>query len=226
MITFSRIFFVSLLLLMSACSSSHDNHGRLTMADVWALALRSGEAQKPFNPRKDITRAMIDVSKTPLILIETLESDYIATIQKAPIPTLADVWITTKGRSITTQNGLLTATRGFNHDMMGANTKAASAALKKAPQLNRPIKYTRSYKYLVADNKDEIINLHCKLSFFGHETIILFQKRYKTRKYIEHCLNDYLEFENIFWLQRNNTIRKSHQWHSLNIGMILIERLI
>ncbi len=196
------------------------------MADVWALALKSDESQNPFDPRKDITRVMIDGSKMPLILVDALESDYIATIQKAPIPTLADVWITTKGRSITTKDGMLTATRGFNHDMMGADTKAARAALTKAPQLNLPIKYTRSYKYLMADNKDEIIKLHCQLSFFGREMIILFEKPYETRKYIEHCSNEYLEFENIFWVQKNNTIRKSHQWHSLNIGMILIERLI
>ena len=70
---------------------------------------------------------MINASTTPLVLVEILNSDYIATIQSAPFPALADVWLTKDGKSLTTKDGGLVATRGFNYDLMGADDNSSSS---------------------------------------------------------------------------------------------------
>jgi hypothetical protein len=107
---------------------------------------------------------------------------------------------------------------------MGADTQFARDALTRASE-SEALEYTRSYRHLVADNQDQVSKLECKLLFSGSETIYIFEKRYKTRKFSETCTSNKLKFENFFWVQKNNTIRKSEQWQGKNLGMILIERL-
>ncbi len=74
---------------------------------------------------------MIDESNVPLILIEILNGDQIATLSAFPGSTLNEVWLSTDGRTVTTQNGMLIATRGMNYDLMSADVGAASYSLDK-----------------------------------------------------------------------------------------------
>jgi hypothetical protein len=43
---------------------------------------------------------------------------------------------------------------------------------------------------------------------------------------LETCQNKAVQFENKFWVQKNGLIRKSMQWHGINLETILIERVI
>ena len=219
-----RFLSAFLLILISACSEI--SNSSTVLKSKFSLDLRKSESSFEYNPRKTITRKMVNASTTPLVLVEILNSDYIATIQSAPFPALADVWLTKNGKSLTTKDGVLVATRGFNYDLMGADVAALKAALTKAQTSKQPIFYDRSYRYLVKDNQDEIITVNCELSSAGKSPVKIFDKSYATTLLLETCQNKAVQFENKFWVQKNGLIRKSMQWHGINLEMILIERVI
>lgn len=226
MIKALRPFLLGLAFFLAACGSNQADLDGVLLKDSMTNILQKSKETKQAQPgpREIITRAMIDDLNNNLILVEILNGNYIATIELSSRPAQANVWETLSGRSVVTKDGMLVATRGFNHDLMGADTQFARDALTRASE-SKALEYTRSYRHLVADNQDQVSKLECKLLFSGSETIYIFEKRYKTRKFSETCTSNKLKFENFFWVQKNNTIRKSEQWQGKNLGMILIERL-
>lgn len=226
MIKALRSFLIGLAFFLAACGSNQAGLEYVLLKDSITNILQKSKETKQVQPRprEIITRAMIDKFNNNLIFIEILNDDYVATIELSSRPSQADVWETLSGRSVVTKEGILVATRGFNHDLMGADTQSARDALTKASE-SETLEYTRSYRYLVADNQDQVLKLECKLLFSKNETISIFEKEYKTKKYSETCTNNKLKVENFFWVQKNNTIRKSEQWQGKNLGMILIEHL-
>ena len=226
MIKVLRSFLLGLAFFLAACGSNQADLEGILIKDYITNILQKSKETRQVQPapREIITRAMIDKFNNNLIFIEIVNDDYVATIELSSRPAQANVWQTLSGRSIVTKHGMLVATRGFNHDLMGADTQSARAALTRASE-SEALEYTRSYRYLVADNQDQVLKLECKLLFSENEMIHIFEKIYKTKKYSEICTSNKLKFENFFWVQKNNTIRKSEQWQGKNLGMILIERL-
>ena len=215
-----------ILLLLAACSSKTQSSQELLLVEQVKSIFNKSEVGEQVNPRKVITRSMIDESNIPLILIEILNGDQIATLSAFPGSTLNEVWLSADGRTVTTQNGMLIATRGMNYDLMGADVGAAGYSLKKTIAGNIEPQHRRLYKYLAADNQDKIIEFSCVFSKESQETIFIFEKLYKTLRVSENCESVGLQFKNTYWVEKNGMIRKSQQWHGKNIGLILIERVI
>ena len=93
-----RFLSAFLLILISACSEVSTSSA--VPKSKFSLDSRKSESSFEYNPRKTITREMINASTTPLVLVEILNSDYIATIQSAPFPALADVWLTKEWKKL------------------------------------------------------------------------------------------------------------------------------
>ena len=221
-----RICLGFIFFLLAACGSKTESSQELLLVEQFKSIFNKGEVGGQINPRKVITRSMIDASNVPLILIEVLNEDQIATLSAFPGSTLNEVWLSADGRTVTTQNGMLIATRGMNYDLMGADVGAASYSLEKTITGKREPHHLRFYKYLAADNQDKIIEYSCVFSKESQETIFIFEKPYKTLRMSEDCESGGLQFKNTYWVEKNGMIRKSQQWHGHNIGLILIERVI
>lgn len=222
----ARICLGFILLLLAACSSKTEPSQEFLLVEQLKSIFNKSEVDGQVNPRKVITRSMIDESNIPLILIEILDGDQIATLSAFPGSTLNKVWLSADGRTVTTQNGMLIATRGMNYDLMGADVGAAGYSLEKTIAGNIEPQHRRLYKYLIADNQEKIIEYSCVFSKESQETIFIFEKPYKTLRVSEACESDSLQFNNTYWVEKNGMIRKSQQWHGQNIGLILIERVI
>jgi hypothetical protein len=216
----------SILLLFAACSSKIEPSQDMLVVEQLKLIFNKNEVNERIDPRKVITRSMIDESNIPLILIEILDENQIATLSAFPGSTLNEVWLSADGRTVTTQNGMLIGTRGMNYDLMGADVGAASYSLEKTISGKREPHHRRLFKYLAADNQDKIIEYSCVFSKESQETIFIFEKPYKTLRVSESCESGGLQFKNTYWVEKNGMIRKSQQWHGQNIGLILIERVI
>ena len=216
----------SILLLFAACSSKIESSQDMLVVEQLKLIFNKNEVNERIDPRKVITRSMIDESNIPLILIEILDENQIATLSAFPGSTLNEVWLSADGRTVTTQNGMLIGTRGMNYDLMGADVDAASYSLEKTISGKKEPHHRRLFKYLAADNQDKIIEYSCVFSKESQETIFIFEKPYKTLRVSESCESGGLQFKNTYWVEKNGMIRKSQQWHGQNIGLILIERVI
>ena len=97
--------------LLGCSSENADTNSPIIFTQLKALFLGI-HASERIDPRKVITRTMIDQSSTPLILVDVLNSDQVATMEAFPGNTLFEVWLGADGSTVTTQNGLLVATRG------------------------------------------------------------------------------------------------------------------
>ena len=80
-----------ILLLLAACSSKIDSSQDMLVIEQLKLIFNKNEVTERINPRKVITRSMIDESNIPLILIELLNGDQIATLSAFPGNTLNEV---------------------------------------------------------------------------------------------------------------------------------------
>ena len=216
----------SILLLFAACSSKIESSQDMLVVEQLKLIFNKNEVNERIDPRKVITRSMIEESNIPLILIEIVDENQIATLSAFPGSTLNEVWLSADGRTVTTQNGMLIGTRGMNYDLMGADVGAASYSLEKTISGKKEPHHRRLFKYLAADNQDKIIEYSCVFSKESQETIFIFEKPYKTLRVSESCESGGLQFKNTYWVEKNGMIRKSQQWHGQNIGLILIERVI
>ena len=153
----ARICLGFILLLLAACSSKTEPSQDFLLVEQLKSIFNKSGVDGQVNPRKVITRSMIDESNIPLILIEILDGDQIATLSAFPGSTLNEEWLSADGRTVTTQNGMLIATRGMNYDLMGADVGAAGYSLEKTIAGNIEPRHLRLYKYLTADNQEKII---------------------------------------------------------------------
>ena len=211
--------------LLGCSSENADTNSPIIFTQLKALFLGI-HASERIDPRKVITRTIIDQSSTPLILVDVLNSDQVATMEAFPGNTLFEVWLGADGSTVTTQNGLLVATRGMGHDLMGADLGAVKRALNASLQGSHSKEYMRSFKYLVQDNQEKILSFTCTTVREDVETVVLFDKAYETRRIIENCQNNNEHFQNAYWIETNGKMRKSIQWQGQNIDLILIEYLI
>ena len=222
----TKICLGSIFLLLGACSSKIEPSQDMLVIEQLKLIFNRNEMNERADPRKVITRSMIDKSNIPLILVEILNGDQIATLSAFPGDTINEVWLGADGSTVTTQNGMLIATRGMNYDLMGADVGAAKSLLEKTIAKNIELSHFRTYKYLAADNQEKIIEFSCVFSKENQETVFVFEKPYKTDRISEVCENGNFQFQNTYWVEKEGIIRKSQQWHGHNIGLILIERVI
>jgi hypothetical protein len=84
----TRICLGFIFFLLAACGSKTESSQELLLVEQFKSIFNKGEVGGQVNPRKVITRSMIDASNVPLILIEVLNGDQIATLSAFPGSTL------------------------------------------------------------------------------------------------------------------------------------------
>lgn len=217
---------VSILFVLTNCSSSNKQDPMLNVISTLRTVVKERNNPTPIvDPTKVITREMLDASSQPLILIRVPTRQIIATLGLFPGETLGAVWLGADGSSISTDNGILRATRGMSYDLVSADTGPTQKALStvKAGQV---FAYERSYKYIVEDNRDLIVTVQCELNVVKSTSVEIFKRDYPVMEYVEACNNDMLSYENRYWREFSGKMRNSLQWQGTDIGYIMIETLI
>lgn len=119
-----------------------------------------------------------------------------------------DTWSSRDGISLSFQQGVLVASRGLGHDLMGADAARTLVALAEG---GAGI-YRRKMRYLTGDYQSVWLAAGCSLQAAGGEGGLLRME--------EHCRAGNLDFTNQFWLDRNDSIVRSRQWISPQLGYI------
>ena len=128
-------------------------------------------------------------------------------------------WVSTEGASITIEEGVISATRGFGADLMGLQTPTVGAALQE------PSNYIRTHDLLNGLGQIERIDYQCVSSFSKEETLEISDKSYETSAYSEACQGENYSFENTYWLTSDGTFVQSVQWISPELGHIGYQKL-
>ncbi len=210
------------LLIFVGCSNSPEieGAGEKTINQLIETFQKNRNRSKPINVRSVLSRADIDSADVPLLFVE-LPTGQNGTLFKYPGKGIGETWIGVDGATITLDKGILIATRGMGNDIMGGHTSISEWRFIKKTQ-----SYTRSLSYLSGDNEIKIVEFNCTLERERKiEKIEVFKVHHLVRIFKEKCQSSEISINNKYYIDENNIVRRSYQFHSKVVGYLLIERL-
>ena len=163
---------------------------------------------KPEVPKK--TSRWLSRFKQPVILISSLDDKNQATLVALGNNEEKLTWVSSDGISLTFDQGVLIATRGYSHDLIALKYLNPVDLFK-----SKDIKYKKVHRYLTGDNKYNDIHFQC-LGKRGQSNPVLFlEYKITLDKFVEDCVSDQHSYKNEYdLLSGTSVVIKSKQWIS------------
>lgn len=214
--------FLLILCIVVACSNSPEKEtGELRTIKLLQDALfKSSAKHTNFDTRVIVTRKFIDDAKVPILFVE-LPTGQNGTLTQYPGNGDGETWLGADGATITFRNGTLKASRGMGYDIMGSWSE-----YQTWEKLNFDKTYKRKFSFLDGNNKIKIENFECNIVLISDQVKIkIFDVNFITRHYAEKCVGANYGFDNEYYVDIEQIVRRSRQYHSRSIGYIFTERL-
>lgn len=214
-----------LFFILTSCTNAPElETGEIKTFQMLRDAFYEANNPKVFiDARHLISRKKIDSVNMPVLFVE-LESGQNGTLTPYPGNGIGQTWLGADGATVTTENGILKATRGMGSDLMGSISKMPPWAEIN----NGSSSYKRKLSYLDGNNDISTLVMKCKIkknSKTEKEKIKIWEVNFSVSQFVEDCSNDSITFTNTYYLDSKKVVRKSLQYHSEAIGYLLIERL-
>ncbi len=224
-----RRFIGALLIVstVSGCGSKGDSPGfrETLIAAIKARKAAKAAAKKPKVPAPVLTRQLIANIKKPLLRINAqamgVKTLFGQVAQNGPYRT----YLSNIKMSVTFNNGIITATRGFGLDLLSQGMSIAPEKLFL--DYTRPKFYTRTQQQLINVKEIAKFNYNCVLVQNAPETLSIVEINYDVIKYTETCRNKERAFKNTYWVDASsNQIWKSAQSIGKQAGFFITEVLV
>ncbi len=224
-----RLFLGIILILATAvgCGTKQDGSNiRETL--VAALKARK-EAKKaeatPAAPPAALTRAAIQHIDKPLLRISAQTLGVKTLFAQVAENGNYRTYLNNIKMSVTYNNGIITATRGFGLDLLSQGTSIPTQDMFN--DTNAPKFYTRTQQQLAKIKQVAEIDYACTLVRGETETITIVEIDYKLVKFTENCKNDTRAFVNTYWVNdKTKQIWKSAQSIGTQAGFFITEVLV
>lgn len=188
-----------------------------TVTEITKLAIADTRARTTPAAPVALSRADIDASPVPLLLVQIQQRQATATLQKAGENGKRVTWFTSDGTSVTTEDGIIVATRGFGDDLYAADTTEIRANLRDGGT------GTRVHEYLTGLDQVVRPSFSCEIKATRDEVLTIVERNYATVRYEERCKNAQFDFTNVYWVDSSNEIRQSQQWLSPAVGYLVTQ---
>lgn len=198
-------------LITASCGS--DPSPTVGMART-ALASLLGTA-KPTAPPQ-ITRALLAQVVTPVMLVTVDDRNQQALIAEIQTNRGVATWSSVDDITLSLRNGVIVATRGFGADLMAADVPDISGRSGGKA-------HSRVHTLLNGEDRAVQTSYVCGVRSAGIKMIEIVEISYETTHIIESCAGGGLRFVNDFWFTSDQTLRKSRQWVSPDVGFLTIE---
>ena len=214
---------LALIFILSSCSNAPETEtGEIRTLQLLKKSFDSLNKPKRFiDARNLINRKEIDAANMPLLFVE-LESGQNGTLTPYPGQGVGQTWLGADGATVTLDRGILKASRGMGDDLMGSSSSMPlwSKIHKKTEN------YSRELIYITGNNEigKHVFSCHVEKTG-GEEFIKIWDINFKVDTFNEKCFNDTLSFKNIYYVDAQNIVRRSIQYHSDTLGLVTIERL-
>lgn len=206
------------LLSVVACGPLAGNNGAVSA--VRGLAGASASSESPqFNALAGWALAGIEEQSGDHLLLNVFDSGAGAVLVPVSNNGPRTTWVSAEGASVTIEQGVILATRGFGADLMGLQTPTTGDAFRN------PSNYTRTHDLLNGLGQIERFDYQCVSSFLKEETLVISDKSHETTAYQEVCEGEQYIFTNVYWLTSDDTFVQSVQWVSPELGQIGYQRL-
>lgn len=207
--------------VLVACGPLNQNSaakGFLGVVQQRAAAL-SGNAPAAAAPAPVLTRAQADANPGAFLLVTAYGGKSVAAMVPAQINGIRQTWISADGVTVTLENGLIAATRGFPRDLMAANLGQSRQAIAAGAGTT-----TRIHETL--DDLDQVSTelLQCSIASKGAENVVILGKSTPARRVDESCSSENIVFTNTYWVAGSGNIIKSRQAVSPGTGFLVLER--
>ena len=205
-------------LAMTACGPLND--GNIATGAAEALKTRlSGAPAEPAPTAPVLTRAQVDANPGGFMVLNAYNGTLVAALAAGGSNGNRITWLSADGLSVTTQNGVMVATRGFPRDLMAADISGTMQALIAGGGSATRVQETLS-------DTDQIVSqrFSCTVASQGRETIGILGRQIGTEVFAEECQSDRLAFTNRYWIDDAGKMVRSLQAIASEAGYIQLDR--
>ncbi|WP_178352785.1 YjbF family lipoprotein [Loktanella atrilutea] len=196
------------------------NEGNLAGTALTAVRARfDGTPATPAPTAPVLTRAQVDANPGGFLVMNAYGGSLVAALAAGGSNGSRITWISAEGLSVTTQNGLMVATRGFPRDLMAADVSGVMRALVASGG-----GATRRQEVLSDTDQIETVTYACNVTSKGRETIGILGRQIGTERFEEACASDRLAFTNQYWIDDSGTMVRSLQAIAPESGYIQLDR--
>ena len=209
-----KILFISLIFIIASCSSDKIiTTEKSEYVGIFKNVIRNSFSAKteffrPPIPKK--TSQWLSKFKQPVILISSLDEKNQATLVALGNNKEKLTWVSSDGISLTFDQGVLIATRGYSQDLL-------SLKYIKPVSLfgSNNITYKRVHRYLTSDNKHNDVDFQCSGKRGQSKPILFLEYKITVDKFIENCVSNQHSYKNEYdLLSGTSVVIQSKQWIS------------
>jgi hypothetical protein len=205
-------------LAITACGPLND--GNIATGAAKALKTRfSGAPTEPVATAPVLTRAQVDANPGGFMVLNAYNGTMVAALLAGAQNGNRTTWLSANGPSVTTQNGVMVATRGFPRDLMAANVDGVMRALIAGGGTATRVHETLS-------DTDQIVtqSFTCTVASQGRETIGILGRQITAERFGEACQSNMLSFTNQYWIDNSGKMVRSLQAVAPDTGYIQLDR--
>jgi len=222
---FATIGLMLCLAALSGCGTQEKDVAKTSDPTVLSLAFKTAAGflkprPEPVDPRKHLTRQVIDKAGIPILFVGIDSRKAYATLSPLGENRGVVTWISSDGITLGYRGGVLVATRGLGQDLMAAEATEALAAIRAGAGTS-----VRVYDYLDGEDQPFRRSFVCKVRSRGREPVDIFGIKPILREVVEECNNPEFRIENTYWVSDRQRIWQSRQWIGPDVGYVFSQQL-
>jgi len=208
------LFAILFMIFLSACTS--DDVIKSEKEARWGIF--KNIASKSISKDKIISQSStfpnskkwLEKFNQPIILTSSVNKKNQATLVSLGNNDERLTWVSSDGISLSYDNGVLIATRGYSQDLLSLKYEKP----KKIFSSNN-LQYTKTHRYLSGENRYNELQFKCTGKKVEAQSIEIVEYTLLVDSYMETCINKYHRYKNEYDLLSGTTIVvRSKQWIS------------
>lgn len=168
--------------------------------------------------RQTLTPEVLANFDQPLLLVELPDRGVQAGMLLVQQFGARQIWQTQDGITLTLEAGVLTETRGVGGDLMTTDLGRISAALRGETGTS-----TRIHRYLNGEDHLQAMAFVCTYETAKNVPVRTLAGGFNTLLVTEDCIGPKTGFQNRYWVDSRQVMRKSIQWVGPHVGYAIIE---
>jgi len=203
------------IMALGACGNDSESSPTARILASVATDVIAGEGA----PAPGLTRAMLANVVTPVQRVTREATGQQALVANVAVNQGVQTWSSVDKVTVSFRQGVLVATRGFGGDLMAADVPGAATLFRGSTG------HTRAHTLL--DGTDQPIRTVyvCSVTKRDPQDVVIVGISYRTTHVVEACSNAGVSFQNEFWFDGAQGVRKSRQWVGPDAGYLISEDL-